>query len=95
MSKLKPGQGVAFMMQGLLLLYRIFRPFFMIHSGLTCRFTPTCSLYCAQAFTRFGVLKGGRLAFKRLIKCHPWGGEGIDFCDQPDRLRQDLSIGKR
>ena len=44
----------------------------------TCRFTPTCSAYAIEAIERFGALKGGFLALRRLLRCHPWGGSGYD-----------------
>ena len=37
-----------------------------------CRFTPTCSAYAYQAITKYGALKGGWLAFKRLLRCNPF-----------------------
>ena len=43
-----------------------------------CRFVPTCSAYAIEAIERFGTLKGGWLALKRLLRCHPWGGHGYD-----------------
>jgi len=43
-----------------------------------CRFHPTCSEYGAEAFRRFGVVKGFYLAAKRLSRCHPWSDGGID-----------------
>ena len=44
-----------------------------------CRFYPTCSQYALEALQRHGSSKGSRLAVKRLLKCHPWGGSGIDL----------------
>ncbi|HIR82444.1 MAG TPA: membrane protein insertion efficiency factor YidD [Candidatus Cryptobacteroides pullicola] len=44
----------------------------------TCRFTPTCSQYALEAFRKYGPLKGFWLSFKRIIRCHPWGGSGYD-----------------
>lgn len=38
----------------------------------SCRFTPTCSAYAYEAINKYGVLKGGWLALKRLLRCHPF-----------------------
>ena len=43
-----------------------------------CRYTPTCSQYAIEAVRKYGALKGGWLALKRLARCHPWGGCGYD-----------------
>lgn len=37
-----------------------------------CRFTPTCSAYALEAVEKYGVIKGGFLATKRLLRCNPW-----------------------
>lgn len=48
-------------------------------TGPNCRFHPTCSHYAAQAIDTHGAVKGGFLAFKRILKCHPWyKGEMLD-----------------
>jgi putative membrane protein insertion efficiency factor len=44
----------------------------------SCRFKPSCSAYAITAIDRYGALKGGWLAVKRLLRCHPWGGCGHD-----------------
>lgn len=44
----------------------------------TCRYTPTCSAYMVKAVMKYGVLKGGWLGIKRIMRCHPWGGSGYD-----------------
>ena len=46
--------------------------------GHGCRFQPTCSVYALEALEKHGALKGGRLALWRILRCHPWGGSGID-----------------
>lgn len=43
-----------------------------------CRFTPTCSEYAYQAIARHGALKGGYLAIRRILKCHPFHPGGYD-----------------
>ncbi|MGS2763928.1 membrane protein insertion efficiency factor YidD [Sinomicrobium sp. M5D2P9] len=44
----------------------------------TCRYTPTCSHYTVEALQKHGLIKGGKLAIKRIFSCHPWGGSGYD-----------------
>ena len=44
----------------------------------TCRFSPTCSTYAIEALRKYGLLKGGALALKRIMRCHPWGGKRYD-----------------
>ena len=44
----------------------------------SCRYTPTCSQYSVEAFKKWGVIKGGWLTIKRILRCHPWGGSGYD-----------------
>jgi uncharacterized protein len=44
----------------------------------SCRFTPSCSAYAIEALSRYGALRGGRLAVRRIARCHPWGGCGHD-----------------
>jgi putative membrane protein insertion efficiency factor len=44
----------------------------------SCRFTPTCSEYAVGVIDRYGALSGGWLAFKRILRCHPFGGQGYD-----------------
>lgn len=43
-----------------------------------CRFYPTCSAYAAQAIEKYGAAKGGWLAFRRIIRCHPFNDGGYD-----------------
>ena len=44
----------------------------------TCRFAPSCSAYAIEALERHGAFRGGWLTLKRLLRCHPWGGNGFD-----------------
>ncbi len=63
-----------------------------------CRFGPTCSHYAIEAVERHGAIKGGWLAARRLVRCHPWGGEGFDpvperFSWLPDQAQSGLTAG--
>ena len=47
--------------------------------GPACRFHPSCSEYARIAIERDGTWRGGRLALRRLGRCHPLGGGGLDL----------------
>lgn len=44
----------------------------------SCRYQPTCSRYAYEAITKHGAWRGGLLAARRILRCHPWGGAGYD-----------------
>ena len=44
----------------------------------SCRYIPTCSQYALEALRKYGALKGGWMAIKRILRCHPWGSHGYD-----------------
>jgi putative membrane protein insertion efficiency factor len=46
--------------------------------GNHCRHWPTCSEYARQAIVRHGAARGSWLAAKRVLRCNPWHGGGID-----------------
>jgi putative membrane protein insertion efficiency factor len=52
-----------------------------------CRFLPSCSEYALEAIERHGVVPGGVLALRRIGRCHPWGGHGVDPVPQKGGLR--------
>jgi hypothetical protein len=43
-----------------------------------CRFWPTCSAYAVDAVEHHGARRGSLLALRRVLRCHPWGGRGVD-----------------
>lgn len=61
-----------------LLLIRFYQVVISPLKPPTCRFYPTCSSYAATAIQRFGVMRGGYLAIKRILKCHPFHRGGVD-----------------
>ncbi|MXX87886.1 MAG: membrane protein insertion efficiency factor YidD [Boseongicola sp. SB0677_bin_26] len=67
----------------LALLVRAYRLTLSPWIGHHCRFQPTCSAYALEALERHGGVMGGWMALRRILRCHPWGGSGVD--DVPDR----------
>jgi len=43
-----------------------------------CRYVPTCSEYAMEAVDRFGILCGGWMAMRRVLRCHPFVKGGYD-----------------
>ena len=46
--------------------------------GANCRYLPTCSDYAIQSIEQKGIIKGLFASFKRILRCHPFGGSGYD-----------------
>ncbi len=69
------GKPLTMILQGLVRGYQL-----LISPVLpgSCRFYPTCSSYAIEALGHHGALKGGWLALRRITRCHPWGGSGLD-----------------
>ncbi|MEM9319853.1 MAG: membrane protein insertion efficiency factor YidD [Pseudomonadota bacterium] len=58
--------------------FRAYRVTFSSYVGHNCRYQPTCSAYALEALAKHGGLKGIWLTVRRVARCHPWGGSGID-----------------
>ena len=57
---------------------RGYRLLFSPWVGNGCRFHPTCSAYALEALAQHGGIRGSWLTVRRIARCHPWGGSGID-----------------
>lgn len=60
--------------ESLIRLYRMTAPV----RAPRCRFHPSCSTYALEAVSVHGALRGGWLATRRLLRCHPWNPGGVD-----------------
>jgi putative membrane protein insertion efficiency factor len=62
----------------LMALIRIYQLTVSSVLGRRCRYLPSCSDYAAEAIGRHGAWAGFWLGSARVLRCHPWGGEGFD-----------------
>ena len=60
----------------------------------SCRYLPTCTSYAREAVTLHGPVRGGWLALRRLVRCHPWGGSGYDPVPENSPAAPALSLGR-
>jgi putative membrane protein insertion efficiency factor len=60
-------------------------------TGVTCRFSPTCSHYAAATLRHHGLVEGGWLALRRVVRCGPWTPAGT--VDPPPGRPQALEAG--
>ena len=67
-----------------ILLIKFYRKFISPFIPNRCRYVPSCSQYALTSLQRFGLIKGGWLAIKRICRCHPFSNH--DFYDPvPDK----------
>ncbi len=59
-------------------LLRVYRAVISPLYGDVCRYYPSCSAYALGAVQQHGVVVGGFLASRRLVRCHPWAAGGVD-----------------
>ena len=62
----------------LLWLIRFYRACISPMFPACCRFRPTCSQYALEAVEKYGAVKGGYLAIRRILRCHPFHEGGYD-----------------
>ena len=56
----------------LLSLIRVYQRYVSPAFPARCRYTPTCSAYAFEAISKYGAWKGGYLALRRFLRCHPF-----------------------
>ncbi len=66
---------------------RAYRLVFSPWVGHNCRYHPTCSAYALEALEKHGALRGSWLALRRIMRCHPWGGSGVDEVPDPPQRK--------
>ncbi len=72
------------MKRALLILIRFYRRRISPLRPPCCRFIPTCSSYALEAVEKYGARRGGLLALRRLLKCHPFHKQdGIEYDPVP------------
>ena len=59
-------------------MIRFYRRFISPMFPPCCRFTPTCAAYALEAIQKYGALKGGYLAVRRILRCNPFHPGGYD-----------------
>jgi len=65
-------------------LIKLYQYFLSPYLGNNCRFYPTCSNYALEALEKYGIIKGLKLSIIRILRCNPWGGNGIDLVSDRD-----------
>ena len=73
------------------LLLRIYRTVISPLYGDVCRYYPSCSAYGLQAVQEHGVLVGGFLTVRRILRCRPWAAGGIDDVPRRKTRRYELT----
>jgi len=74
----------------LVLLIRFYQLFISPALPKRCRFYPTCSEYAREAILMHGVIRGGWLSLKRIVKCGPWHPGGYDPVPEPRQGKRGL-----
>jgi putative membrane protein insertion efficiency factor len=64
--------------RALLALLILYRATLSVALPPSCRFLPSCSAYAIDAIRAHGAVRGAWMALRRVARCHPWGGHGLD-----------------
>lgn len=83
------GRPVRWALLGAIRLYQV--TLSGVLGGGQCRFSPGCSRYAAEAIRTHGAVVGSALAIRRVLRCNPFGGSGLDPAP-PVRRAYDVAI---
>ena len=72
-----------------IVLLRIYRYLISPLLGQKCRFFPSCSCYAQTAIENYGVLHGGWLTVKRILRCHPLHEGGFDPVPERETIKKN------
>ena len=82
----------------LILIIELYKYFISPLLGNRCRFIPTCSEYFIEALNTHGLIRGLKLGFKRIFRCHPFrilgGSHGVDFVPIPKNTNRKERLKK-
>lgn len=68
-----------FIKKAMIAMIRFYRNYLsQMKRGPTCKYYPTCSQYAIEAIEKYGAIKGGFLAIKRILRCNPFSKGGYD-----------------
>jgi len=70
------------------LIIKIYQWFISPILKTNCRYLPTCSEYSIQSLNELGIIKGGYFSLKRILRCHPFGGQGYDPI--PKKIKKEI-----
>jgi putative membrane protein insertion efficiency factor len=89
-----PGGWAGGIRGGVIAVLRVYKRFISPLLPHACRFEPTCSVYMMQAIGALGLLRGGWLGIRRLLRCHPFCAGGVDPVPQarPERGAGDNPV---
>ena len=73
-------------------LIKTYQKFISPMLGPRCRFYPSCSEYAKEALIHHGFARGGYLATRRCLKCHPFHPGGIDFVPGTEANKADAAV---
>ena len=71
-----------------IVLFKLYKLIVSPWLGSRCRFSPSCADYATDSLEKHGLLRGALFTAKRIARCHPLGGEGLDPVPQKQCARR-------